>query len=75
MSARGARTGVALFVAGAVLTGCASTAAPTTPHGAVSADSRTLCALDALLWSHEFVPRATDQKCVTILGTVTIGQE
>jgi hypothetical protein len=68
---------------GAVLGGCATAAqrTPTTagdvvprPWGTPSAPALTqLCALDALLWSHGFVPRVVDRDCVTILESVVIG--
>lgn len=82
MSARAA-TVACLGLAGALLTGCASTTAPprtatptTPPQRIVTDGSRTqLCALDALLWSYGFVPRATDQTCVTILETLKIREE
>ena len=80
MSARAALAAVALFMTGALLTGCASTTPPppAVAHGSLTAapgSPTELCALDALLWSYGFVPRAWDQKGITILGTVTIAEE
>jgi len=57
-----------------VLTGCASTT-PTRPAVATAGALTQLCALDALLWSHGFVPRASAQQCVTILDSVKMGND
>ena len=54
-----------------VLTGCASTRPAVATAGALT----QLCALDALLWSHGFVPRASAQQCVTILDSVKMGND
>jgi len=45
------------------------------PRGGAATELTELCALDSLWWSHEFVPRATDRACVTILGSVTLVDE
>ena len=71
MSAQAIAAGC-LFVAGVLLTGCASMTAPTQ---LAHSSPTQLCALDALLWSYGFVPRATDRQCVTILETVKIREE
>ncbi|HEU5193397.1 MAG TPA: hypothetical protein VFW70_01565 [Methylomirabilota bacterium] len=70
---RRAATVACLGLAGALLTGCASTTAP--PRIVTDGSRTQLCALDALLWSYGFVPRATDQTCVTILETLKIREE
>jgi len=67
----------------ALAAGCATTA-PARPSPSLLSEPAPLrratdpapaqlCALDALRWSHGFVPRATAQECVTILDSVTIG--
>jgi len=65
----------ALVMLGPALTGCATTKqTPAAPTASVGAAPTQLCTLDALRWSLGFVPRATNDQCVTILDTVKIAQ-
>jgi len=69
-----------LAAAALALAGCATAqqtptvATPSAVTASRDAAPRQLCALDALRWSLGFVPRATNEECVTILETVKIGQ-
>jgi hypothetical protein len=68
-----ALVGAALVMLGAGLAGCAATRPA--PVSALAAAPNQLCALDALRWSHGFVPRSSLELCVTILESVKLGNE
>jgi hypothetical protein len=81
-----ALVGAALVMLGVGLAGCAATRpAPVSALATIpvaespiilaGAAPYQLCALDALRWSHGFVPRSSTEPCVTILESVKLGNE
>lgn len=64
---------VAIATLGALVGGCASV--KSRAPSSVDSDLTELCALDSLRWSYDFVPRAIDRECVTILESVTLAND
>jgi hypothetical protein len=83
MTSCGVRSGLALALFAALLTGCAT--APPRLHALGASPMRAtvasvpagapvlVCHLDLLRWSHGFVARVDERDCVAVLESVRIG--